>query len=471
MVATTTIKGLFTLLGALIIHITLGTLYSISNMNSYVISYLHVIRQVDIDDSYAVWVFAGAAFGQASIMMVGGIIDSKIGSRWTAFIGGFICALSNILCYWAVDSYIAVVLIFGLLFGWGVGLAYSPCLSAGMKWFPKHAGLISGVVVAGFGCGALIFNIVQTKLVNPDNLPTIPDVATNKSYFPYEVCERVPMAFIWLGCIYFVMIVAASLMISTPTDEEDKLIHESSEALIDTNIKEGLAPKDIVKVWKFWEIYLTFFMNGLVVVFISSFYKFIANDFTNDDLFSSLVGSISSLCNGLSRPIWGYLSDKFGYKKVMCCICFGVAFFTGTLILSEQGGKYLFFIWVCLLYFTIGGNFALFPAYTSRSFGTLYMSTNYGWIFTNQIFSSLISAFAAPILVKKLGYNNIVIGIGCIMCVSFIMNILTKPWTYKQHPKFNLPTVVPTETTTETSAPSTESDKPAPEKAVEVSTN
>ena len=29
----------------------------------------------------------------------------------------------------------------------------------------------------------------------------------------------------------------------------------------------------------------------------------------------------------------------------------------------------------------------------------------------------------------------------CIMVVSFTMNLLTKPWTYKQHPKFALPQV------------------------------
>lgn len=37
------------------------------------------------------------------------------------------------------------------------------------KWFPNHKGLVSGLVVAGFGSGAFIFDQVQTAFINPDN--------------------------------------------------------------------------------------------------------------------------------------------------------------------------------------------------------------------------------------------------------------------------------------------------------------
>lgn len=68
----------------------------------------------------------------------------------------------------------------------------------------------------------------------------------------------------------------------------------------------------------------------------------------------------------------------------MCIICAGMGIFTGTLLLIGPINRYLYLLWVCLLYFIIGGNFALFPAYTSKSFGTLHMTTNYGWVFTTQ---------------------------------------------------------------------------------------
>ena len=38
------------------------------------------------------------------------------------------------------------------------------------QWMPSHRGFANGVVVAGFGAGALIFDQVQTAYINPHNL-------------------------------------------------------------------------------------------------------------------------------------------------------------------------------------------------------------------------------------------------------------------------------------------------------------
>lgn len=36
----------------------------------------------------------------------------------------------------------------------------------------------------------------------------------------------------------------------------------------------------------------------------------------NDDTFLTLVGSLSSVCNGLSRIFWASLYDKLGFKPI-----------------------------------------------------------------------------------------------------------------------------------------------------------
>ena len=45
------------------------------------------------------------------------------------------------------------------------------------QWFTTHPSLATGLIVAGFGGGALIFNQVITNYINPDNLP--PDLTTD----------------------------------------------------------------------------------------------------------------------------------------------------------------------------------------------------------------------------------------------------------------------------------------------------
>ena len=45
----------------------------------------------------------------------------------------------------------------------------------GWLWFPDNPGLVSGVILGGFGVGSLIFDNVLTHVVNPDNLPAHED--------------------------------------------------------------------------------------------------------------------------------------------------------------------------------------------------------------------------------------------------------------------------------------------------------
>lgn len=55
------------------------------------------------------------------------------------------------------------MLCYSLLFGAGVGLAYTAPMVNGWKWFPDKKGLVSGAVVAGFGAGGFVFNQVRNR--------------------------------------------------------------------------------------------------------------------------------------------------------------------------------------------------------------------------------------------------------------------------------------------------------------------
>ena len=96
-----------------------------------------------------------------------------------------------------------VFLSYGVLFGFGVGLCYSAPFVCAMRWMPHRAGVVSGFVVAGFGGGSAVFNQVQTRFVNPDNLnrtlTPYPDLAPTEKYYSAEDVERVPEMFLLLA--------------------------------------------------------------------------------------------------------------------------------------------------------------------------------------------------------------------------------------------------------------------------------
>ena len=80
----------------------------------------------------------------------------------------------------------------------GIGLVYWPPIMCGWEWFPNNKGLVSGLVVGGYGFGAFIFGFVSTGIANPNNLPTsVPadGSGTTDKLFPPAVSDNVPRMF------------------------------------------------------------------------------------------------------------------------------------------------------------------------------------------------------------------------------------------------------------------------------------
>ena len=60
-----------------------------------------------------------------------------------------------------------------MLCGIGYGCAYTPPIQALLEWFPDKKGLASGIVIAGFGCGALFFSPMMNHLMSTfSKMPT-----------------------------------------------------------------------------------------------------------------------------------------------------------------------------------------------------------------------------------------------------------------------------------------------------------
>ena len=87
---------------------------------------------------------------------------------------------------------------------------------------PKNGGLATGVIVAGFGCGPLIFNQVQSRIINPNNIPAVGDPLdpTGGKYFPIEVVKKVPQVFLILAACYFILQLVGILLVAEPTEQE-----------------------------------------------------------------------------------------------------------------------------------------------------------------------------------------------------------------------------------------------------------
>lgn len=107
---------------------------------------------------------------------------------------------------------------FCTFFGIACGLSYTVPLKIAWDHYPEKKGLISGIVLAGFGVGSFIFNIVSTLIVNPKNLDT-----GKNGFYPQSVSKHVPSMITKISIIWSILIVISVYLIKPLKKQEEAL--------------------------------------------------------------------------------------------------------------------------------------------------------------------------------------------------------------------------------------------------------
>jgi len=272
---------------------------------------------------------------------------------------------------------------FGLLTGAGIGFAYAAATPAAVKWFPPtKKGLISGIVVAGFGLASL-----YTAPLTGNLLATAGVNAT----------------FLYLGIAFLVAILLFSQILRNPPADY--------VCPVDTKVHTGAnAPKlahreytwqEMVRTPQFlimWLMYAFAAGAGLMVVGIVAKYAqgvpdILAQMTAITDGFKGggmdwvakagatfTVVMALAVGNGAGRPLTGILSDRIGRTQTMMMV-----FVAQAVLLVAIGFVQSF--WLLLIVaagigFMYGANLTLFPAMTYDFFGTKHGGVNYGLVFT-----------------------------------------------------------------------------------------
>ncbi|CAH8659911.1 unnamed protein product [Schistosoma rodhaini] len=400
--------GILVIIGAFCLHFSCGHFYTISNMTTYIMSYIAARVDKNISDSSAVWLSALGLGCQGLSMPIGGFMGRKFGPKSTMIATLIMGSGSILLTYIVVQkTFIGVVFTVGIMFGLSMGIGYSVAIACAVSWFPGRRGLIVGIIVGGFGLGSLIFTPIQTAYINPSNLRV--DSQTRRFTDP-ELLDRVPNVFLVMGSILAALQLVACILvrmkpISKEEDEEENEEEGLESAKIQTSPSTDSKKKKLVdgdsqrntvvevnvqsgKLLRHIDYYLLFFMmllNCFPISVLTSSLKIFGQTHISDDRFLSTVTAVTSLFNCGGRVAWGAIVDHFSFKIPICIqLClWGVLLFTFPIIAYTTGIviKILYVIWACALFFFLSGVFSMMPAATGSIFGPINLAVNYGMVY------------------------------------------------------------------------------------------
>jgi len=391
--------------GALLIQVSLGAIYIYSVFKPGLKARFPDWSNTDLAlPSMLVLLF----FGLATIFA--GRVQDKIGPRYVAMTGAVLLGLGLLLASFS-NSLFMFTLGFGVIGGIGIGAAYVCPIATCVKWFPDKRGLISGLAVAGFGAGGLVFAPVAKALI---------------------LSVGVMNMFLYLGGIFFVIVmIGAQFMINPPAGYCPPGWMPPTAA--------GNAPacttgvdytwQEMIRTPQFWLLWITYFAGCSAGFLIIMNTVNIWQSFSILSLapkFPTIPGAVYldiitkgttavmaiSVVNALGRIVWGKVSDSIGRKNTL----YIMFLYGGVVMLSLNWFTSfpLFLFGVMSVGFCFGGFLGLYPAVTADYFGTKHMGVNYGCMFMAYGVAGLFGPWIAPKLmriVQEVPFESLVAGV------------------------------------------------------------
>ena len=290
---------------------------------------------------------------------------------------------------------------FGMVGGIGLGLGYVTPVATVSKWFPDKKGLVTGMVVMGFGLGALI----MSKIIAP--------------IFIQLAEGNMVEVFVYISIVLFAIGIPTALSMKNPPNgfvPKGYVIPDNSD--FNHNIKNELTLKQSLLSTQFIGMWLVFFLNiSAGIMFISMQSPMIQDllgqksptmSAENLSVAGGTLIAISSLFNGIGRFIWGGLSDQLGRIQVF-------RFILGSQIivfifLMFTTNPYIFGALVCYILLCYGGGFGAMPSYILDVFQEKLMPIIYGVILTAWSFGGIIGPQVAAYIRDFYATNPELIG-------------------------------------------------------------
>ena len=261
--------------------------------------YAWTVLQVPISASYPEWskgqlslTFTLTMIGFCLGGFLGGILQKQYSAKVIIWSAG-VMFLAGFLMVSKADSLSMLYLGFGILGGMACGLVYNAVMSCVSSWFPDKQGLISGLMLMGFGISSFLVGKLYTAITPSDGSDTWRNV-----FFAFGII---------LACVMFV----AGALIRRP--QPDEHLEEKSEKKIDV-VYEEVDAGQMIRRASFWMymIWATFLSAaGLAIISQGTSVALEACPELDMGTIATIVGLIS-VSNGIGRLVFGTLFDRIG---------------------------------------------------------------------------------------------------------------------------------------------------------------
>jgi OFA family oxalate/formate antiporter-like MFS transporter len=339
---------------------------------------------------------------------IGGRIQDKRGPRVVALAGGVIYAVGIILAAFTrgADQLWLLIAGYGVISGFGLGVAYIVPIAMLQKWFPDKKGLITGLAVGGFGFGAVLTAPVAQVLIDQD--PSQP----TKAFLP-------------LGIAYLVMSLIGAAFFRNPPEGYTVPGYEAAGGAGGDSAKE-FDQGEALRTPQWYLLTAILTLNVSAGIALISVAKDSASGIAGYSAgAAATVVGVLAVFNGGGRIVWAAASDYVGRMPAFAAMLGlqGVCL----LLIPHAGNAALWFVLAAVIYLCYGGGFGTMPATAGDFFGV----RNAGAIYGLMLIGWSLGGVIGPIVISTLlgeddNYTLAYTTMGIIALVSVALTLITK---------------------------------------------
>lgn len=310
---------------------------------------------------------------QTWLTPIEGYFIDKYGPSRVVMFGGIMTGLA-----WVVNSYATSLTGFyvgAIIGGIGVGCVYATCINNALKWFPDKRGLAVGLTAGGYGAGSALTIIPIARMIDAGSY--------TQAFFTFGLIQ---------GAIIFV----AAIFLRGPAKDFAIYSTKVMQSRRDYTLGEALRTN------VFWVLLLMFtctVTGGLMAV---AQLGVIATDlgvknFQVNLYFFAMAAlpfalMLDRIMNGISRPLFGFVSDRIGREKTMF-IAFTMEG-VGIVALGYFGtNPWAFVILSGIVFLAWGEVYSLFSATAADTFGSKHIGKIYGTLYCAKGLAALFVPF------------------------------------------------------------------------------
>ena len=433
----TFLKAISTVIGASLIYFLAGAVFSVIQLLLYQISYIHWKNpgsKITLNDQ--TFYYPTQKISQHIAALICGFIYIKIGLHYTNLMGMvflFVGYLTLLLSKSFGADIVSMVFC-----GIGTGIIYYPSTANVCEWFPKHNGIIIGIIETMISFGSFFFNLLGENIVGEaedkspeeDNFYTLEEGKKFKSFMIYLIITMI----ILYGLSFLLTFKKTAdnftdtkniqvKLLADMDDEDEKPIDANQENPIGTSFDEKQlelitnadAPK---KKYEFKIMLMTAIKSKQLIMFtlivilegpltstIFSLYQAIGKYFDVDREVLISIGPVNFLFECLGGFVFGLLSD-YAPKKHLLLFIFAVdtiiAYFY---CLTFKNGGIMFFVFTNIASFTSGGFYSVKDYFLINVFGSEVYVSIIGYV---NFLSAVVVIALTPLVYyfEKFSFND-----------------------------------------------------------------